>query len=240
MSATPTYAGATTALTELPGSPSIEVGGGRVTRTRSYTGLWSLCEAGIVATGSAGTGDELGFVVTRCSAQRSRGDIGTLTIVYEAGGSESGAELPPLEYTCEPHRLQRPLKYHPAYASLTADILEAIDRACSPGNKSTSDYDKFKDIPLALALYQKRKRGTESYYIAGFKYSYTECSWSLPSFTLGGFLQTPLGPLAGLLPASAGWLREADEYEYTGAYHRIKRSWIGTPGADWDTDLYTA
>lgn len=235
---TPKWVGNSTALIEQPGSPVME-SAEKWTRTRVYKGAYSVCLASAVPKGALGSGTEAGFIVAKCSVVRDRGFVGTLTIVYEAGDSTSGAELPPVKFSCDPQRISRPLKYHPKYAELAEGTLEAIEAALTEDiTKNTTHYSKFSGIPLAMELFNKRRRGQETYYLAGLKYSYTESSWTLPALTLGGFLETPGGPMEGLLPADTGWLREADDVKFDGSYYTTTRSWIGTPGADWDADLY--
>jgi len=225
-------------LQEQPGSPVIEYAE-KATRTQTFKGPYALALSSALARGTVGTGTDEGWVVARCVVAKEPRNIGVLTIVWEAGGVAAGAELPPLKFSCKPHRIPRPLKYNPRYAALTAAQLDAIDKALEADSvKGNQYYQSFVGVALALELFNKRKRGQESYMLYGLEYSYTTATWTLPALTLGGFIDTPDGPMAGALPAGASWLRLADDFQFTGSYYETVRSWIGSPSGDWDADIY--
>jgi hypothetical protein len=52
----------------------------------------------------------------------------------------------------------------------------------------------------------------------------------------GGYIETPGGPLAGLLGSGLQWLRMADEHDCDGVQHRLTRSWRGVDAMD--SELY--
>lgn len=233
-----TWKGPTDTLIEQANSPQVEAAE-RWTVTRTYKGLYTLCRSSIVPRGTGGTGDEAGYICAKSTVTRERGNIGTLTVVWEATAATSGAQLPLPRFSCQPQRIARPLKYNVRYAALAPDILDAIDKALEADSlQGNGYYDKLSGTERALELFNKRKRGQETYYLAGLKYTYTYASWTLPTLTLGGFLDTPDGPMEGLLPGTSTWLREADGVDGNGSYYEITCSWIGGPSGDWDTDLY--
>lgn len=235
---TPKWVGTTATLKEQPGSPTTEFGE-KAIRTQTFKGPYALCLSSALVRGTSGTGSDAGWIVARSTVSKERGAIGTLTIVWEAGGTASGASLPPVKFSCHPERISRPLKYHPRYAGLSKEQIDAVDKALeADGVRGNAFLAGIAAVALAMELYEKRKRGQENYYLAGLKYSYTTASWTMPSLTLGGSIETPDGPMSGDLPASSSWLRMADDFEFTGAHYEVMRSWIGSPAGLWDTDIY--
>jgi hypothetical protein len=243
--------GTTGSLVEDPGSPRTELGE-RIVRTRVYRGTYTLCWSSRLYKGTAGTGDETGFVVQSCTVVRDRGDMGVMTVVWEAGASTSGVDLPPIEFSCQQQRQPRGLFRHPKYALttdtpagvLTKDDVVNIRLAAQGGTEGTSAENSLNALPngtrkeRALQLLKKVQRGQESYYITAFVYRYVQSYWTLPALTIGGFIETPSGPMAGLLP-SGTWLRMADGVEFTGAHYKVTRTWEGAGPGNWDADLYT-
>jgi hypothetical protein len=237
MPSSPTWVGSTSLL-ELPDSPSTEFGE-KTTRTRSYVGPYTTCLSSALARGTIGTGSEAGFNCARSIATRESGDRGRLTISWEAAGSSSGAELPPTKFSCKPKRILRNLRYHPKYSTLTDALRESIDKAIAGDAKAgNSDYNAVAADTLAFELFKKLKRGTEGYWVSVMEYTYTYASWTLPSLTLGGFIGTPGGPMAGSLPATTGWFRASDEIDFDSGYYSVTVTWLGSPDGDWDDDLY--
>lgn len=237
---TPKWVGTTGALIEQANSPVTE-SSDRWARTRIFKAPYALALSSALPKGTLGTGDEAGWVVARSSVAKERGGVGVLTIVYEAGDATSGAELPPIKFGTDPHRLPRALAYHPRYVTLTDADRENVEKALQ-GN-TVEGNAAFNAInvtgkELALDLYRKRRRGQESYYLNGLRYFYTQGSWTMPSLTLGGFIDVPDGPMDGALPADTVWLREPDDFKFTGSYFETTRSWIGVPTGDWDSDIY--
>jgi hypothetical protein len=240
--------GTTGSLVEDQGSPRTELGE-RIVRTRVYRGTYTLCWSSRLYKGTAGTGDETGFVVQSCTVVRDRGDMGVMTVVWEAGASTSGVDLPPIEFSCQEQRMTRSIFTHPRYA-LTSDspagVLEQLDidnckRAAqndASGEAAINGIGAGTRKTRALELLAKVKRGQESYYVTGFVYRYVQSYWTLPALSTGGVVETPGGPMAGLLP-SGTWLRLSDGVEFTGAHYKVTRTWQGAGAGKWDAELYS-
>src|ERR1700722_670419 len=95
------WKGPTNALVMQPNSPSLTYGE-RVRAKDTYKGLQSLCAESMVARGTFGTGFRSGWVCIQSTVDTSRGDVGTLTIEWEAGGSEADQPLPTGDFSLEP------------------------------------------------------------------------------------------------------------------------------------------
>lgn len=245
MAGSPTWKGPTNSLVEVPGSPSYELAE-KIQKTRTYTGLYSLCVSGALAKGTVGVGGNAGYVVSKCSVSRQRGDIGTVAIVWEAG-ADSGQPLPLDEYSVEPVELNPRLEKHPYFASITEPHLDLVHNAAIGSDSTARNQARGKVEGLATAdaaaaqyLLSLMSRGVETYYLAGARYTWVASSYTAPSATMGGFIQTPLGTPWFTLPVGWSWLREADALEQSGGIYKIKRSWLGGPGGHWDTTLYAA
>lgn len=233
-------------LIEQPESGALEIGGGKITRTRIYAAKLSVCESNVVFEGAAGSGDESGYVVSRCSVTPLGSEQGQLTIVFEAAGSGSGATLPPDEVSVQPDNQNPRVERHPIFKPLEGQtvsgesVLAIVQSAVLAQDSAarTSQTDKLDTNPLAQKLVEKLLRGQESFYMATFRYSWATHSWSVPSISRGGFRQSPLGPLAGYFVSDIDWLREADDLQYNNGIWRWTRTWQGAPGATFDVDLY--
>jgi len=233
----PIWRGPTDQLLEMPDSPSYDLGMGDVACTRTYMGTHTLAIASILPRGTIGTGAMAGWMVKHCKVDRQRGAIGKLTILYGASGAASGQQLPPDELGLTPFEVNPALEKHPRYASLTDAQIRKIFLA-------VSNYQKDGSYPVPITgleneLGAKLNRGFKNYYLSGFKYSWTRTFYTLTGVAnVGGFIQVPLGPLAGFIPGTFSCLRQADDIKWTGAVYKYTMSWLCGPAGHFDTDIY--
>lgn len=245
MSATKTWKGPVTALVELPDSPVWEFGD-VVTQTRSYKGLHSFClqEAGQnLLKNTLGAGDFAGFKVVRTRVTRERGDVGKLEVVWASWTTEAtGSALPEDEFAVIPENLSPRIEKHELFSSLDTEQLalvhDAVQGATEEARQEAWDELVAQGNVFATDLVEKLERGQESYYLCALRYVWVTHSWTLPTIDRGGYVQAPLGPLAGYFVSDIDWLREADDLQYQNGIYRWTRSWLGGPLGHWDLDLY--
>jgi hypothetical protein len=218
----------------------------------------ALCAAYMLARGTFGTGFRGGWVVNQCTVDTDRGTIGTLTIDWEAGGAAATQPLPVGDFSCEPQELYPKIERNAFFVNLLPkNIRLAAQAAFYTTTAATTDGDQFTGNLAAIAdptqnalansLYVKLLRGEETFYIAGWRYSYEVYSYTPPAPSPGGFTGTPSGPLANSLPANVSWLRLADHIMpagVNGSMYKNTITWLGGPlnaGIGyWDPDLYPA
>jgi len=231
-------AGVNTVLVEQADSPEY-VFGEKVTCVRKFKGLHSLCVSSAISRGAIGTGDMAGFWVTRSLVRRQARQIGELVIEYEAYDSSSGASLPPDEYGLHPFEVNPKTEQHPLFASLTEAERELVRGWVDAPDPTTRATNKaLVTGALAQQLGGKLLSGIETYYLAGWTYSWSLYSWSIPTVVDGGYVETPGGPLNGYLGSGVDWLRQADDLTFDGSNHKLTRTWLGGPTGQWDADLY--
>lgn len=239
----------TTALVEAAESGEISYGE-KVKLTKIYGGQFSACTGGLVARGAVGTGSLTGWIVAGSKATRARGGLGILTIEFEAGAS---APLPPDEVSFTGVDGNPRVERNPRFADISPETLANVQAAVHASNQEQRETAilQFTDLllvsaesDLAVNLYNKLIEGKETYYLSGAKYSWKTHSYSQPGIFAGGAIQTPGGPLGGIIAAMNadwGWLRQIDEVTTTGplgTVYALTRSWVGGPHGHWDPDLY--
>jgi hypothetical protein len=232
-----TWKGTTTQLVEASNSPAYDAGD-RASKTRVYHGLFSYCETvfGNFAKGTIGSGAEAGYVVEKSSLRKLRGGIGQITVEWVAATSGSGQPLPPDEVAVSATSQSPRLERHPNYASLTAEELQEVDN-CLRMPDATARKNKIATLTtLPKELVNKILKGNESYYLATLRYSWVTHSYSLPTTTRGGYIDTISGPLAGYFVAGIVWLREADNLDNSNGVWRRTITWAGSDS--WDADIY--
>lgn len=235
-------------LYEQPESGAYEFAD-KITQTRIFKGLYTDCLAAAHNKGDAGTAPEqIGWIVQRCTVTRLRGEQGLLTVVWEAGGGDDpGRPLPPDSFSITPFEISPPLAKNKYFkddvSSSQLTLVEkalndsqrereaAIDRLIELGNTPTNNIRPYH-------LYIARAKGVDTFYLAGFRYTWSFSSWSYPDLNIGGYLETPGGPLAGYLPPGLSWLREADTLTEGSIPFRVTRSWLGGPDGHWEADYY--
>jgi hypothetical protein len=250
------WKGPSNALVYQPNAPRL-VYADRVKSTDIYKGPQILCAESMLARGTFGTGARAGWVVNQCTCDTVRGAIGVLTIEWEAGGSGADQPLPVGEFSLRPQEIYPKVERNSFFSGITPDTISAVYNCLYAYNKteanSTSQtINRLVTGPqdggtpgtqtnFANELLGKLQKGEESYYLAAYRYSYEEFSYTQPSLTNGGIIGTPGGPLAGTLPSGLSWLRLADEEDpggVNGSMYKLTVNWLGGPDGYWDTDLY--
>ena len=235
----PIWRGPTDQLLEMPDSPSYDLGMGDVACTRTYMGTHTLAIASILPRGTIGTGAMAGWMVKHCKVDRQRGAIGKLTILYGASGAASGQQLPPDELGLTPFEVNPAIQKNPRYASLDNAAVRRIMDAVTADQKDGTQPKSGALSSLEQEMANFIARGTTNFYLAGFKYSWTRTFYTLTGVAnVGGFIQVPLGPLAGFIPGTFSCLRQADDIKWTGAVYKYTMSWLCGPAGHFDTDLY--
>ena len=238
MPASPTQKGATGVLTEAPDSPVIKRGV-RSTITRTWVGIYSVCEAVTWYKGDAGSGAESGYQVAEVTITKERGNAGKVVVVWESGGSGSGQPLPLDEIAVAPTNLQPRTARHPLYSSLSAADLQKVEDAVLKQTSTERDAAYAALGSTGKQLVDKLRLGNESYYLASLRYSWATHSYSIPTTTRGGYVESISGtPLSGYFVSGISWLREADDLQYSNGIWRRTRSWLGAADGHWDSDLY--
>lgn len=233
-------------LVEVPQSP-VTVIAEKMTRTRTYRGHYAVCEGSALPRGTSGTGAEAGFSVAQSTVSRERGNAGLLVVVWEANGPGSGATLDLPEAMLTPVEQNPVVERHPKVAGLSDDEHASIHTAVFGSTpeiraaaKLVLDNSVLPTKQKALSLYGLLVKGTQSFYLAGLQYTWSYSSWTVPAgLVLGGYIETPGGPLAEQIPSNGSWLRLSDRLEWRGGQWRVTTTWIGGPIGHWDTFLYT-
>jgi len=255
------WKGPTNALVYQPNAPRL-VYADRVRAIDIYKGEQSLCAASMLARGTFGSGARAGWVVNQCTVDTSRGDIGTLTIEWEAGGSGADQPLPVGDFNLEPQELYPKIERNSFFSGIIPDVVRGVYNALYAFNQSGNPNAattinaaingvNFANYPntsadaqyaLGTELLNKLANGEESYYVAGYRYSFETFSYTQPSLSNGGIIGTPGGPLASNLPSGVAWLRLADKLDpagVNGSMFKLTQNWLGGPNGYWDSDLYT-
>lgn len=259
------WKGPANALVYQPNSPRL-VYGDRVKAVDIYRGPQNICAEAMLARGTFGTGIRAGWVVNQCTCDNSRGNIGTLTIEWEAGGSEADQPLPTGDFNLEPQELYPKIERNPFFTGIVPDVVRGVYNALYAFNQSGNpngfatinaaingvnfavypNTNASAQFALGVELMNKLANGEESFYLAGYRYSYEEFSYTAPSLTNGGIIANgsyqPGGPISGDLPAGVSWLRLADKLDpagVNGSMYKLTVNWIGGPDGYWDSDLYT-
>lgn len=254
-----------------PESPKLQYTD-RVRATDIYMGVQSVCAANMLPRGTFGSGFRSGWVVNQCSVETMRGGIGRMTIEWEAGGTSATQPLPVGNGKLMPQELYPKIERNQIFSGMdmmtlhivyNAHYLATTDTGMTIGgpplitasiatgslltNKyydaSTSLKDPSVQLPLALQLYNHLAAGAETYYLAAWRYTYEEYSYSVPTISPGGIIGTPGGPYAGNLPAGMAWIRLADDLEpagVNGSMNKLTVTWLGGPLGYWPTDIYAS
>lgn len=252
MPSNPTYKNLD-ALVEQPDSGSIEITD-RVVLTKRYRAKYAVCMANLPSRGSIGTGDTAGYLVDSATVTRERGDMGLLTVKWAAGGGsdEGGQPLPADEFRVSPIEINPNIRVHPWYKPLkdvainTEPVLAIIKRAVEhedpalmrqeAGKLNVLDPDL---LARANSLMKKLRDGNDAYYFAGVRYIWTSYHWTTPDITIGGYTESPGGPLAGYFHPSFSFLRESDALDTDSGAYRLTRSWLGSTDGRWEEDIYS-
>lgn len=253
---TPIWKPSSPGLIEQPESGRIVLGE-TATLVKIYRGKYADCFAGALPRGTIGaSGITTGLIVQNSEVQPERG--ASRLIINWGGFSDtgSGAVLPADEFDLEPVELNPAVEKNSAFADLYPDspgttvlkmqnyVTDATQGADASARKDA--YDKLVAISSsdardqAFYLIHLLKRGVTSFYMAGFRYSWTSYYLTTPGITRGGFRSSPGGPLSSAIASlSLSCLREADRLgNASNGYYRYTRTWLCGPAGHWDAVLY--
>jgi hypothetical protein len=245
-----------TVLVEDADSPQYNFGE-KITCTRKYSGLHSLCLASALYKGISGIPanlppaygglDMTGWYVAKSTVNKRDKQIGHLIVEWE-GPSYGFGSYPettkPDTWSLTPTDINPRIELHTRYAAFTKEERAAIRAWVDAPNEEDRD-EALASLPavvnsarlsMAYELGEKILSGQDSYYIAGWTYTWTSYYWAIPAVSDGGRIETPTGPMAGLLGTGLVWLRKADEADFDGTIYKLTRTWLGAD--KWDTDLY--
>ncbi len=252
------WKGPTNALVATPDSGGCVVTD-RIRATDVWMGTYAQCLANLIARGTFGSGSRSGWVVNQATVSRQRGGIGKLVIEWEAGGAYATNPLPVGSPKLTPQELYPKIERNSyflgtsgvggapttpiAYATLQIayNALYNATQTGSAGAATTGSALTGDQLLHYNKLLAKLLRGEETYYLAGWRYTYEIYSYTLPALFRGAIPQTPGGPLAGSLPGGLSWLRLADDLDpagVAGSMWKRTLSYLGGPNGQWDTDIY--
>lgn len=235
----PKFKGNTSVLVEQAESGAYSLSD-KVTLTKVYKGVYALCVSSALPKMTLGTGDLDGWHVDSCTVSREPRGIGKLTIIWVAGSEDSGQPLPPDEIGLDPMEINPALEKNGFYSTLTDTEVRAVRKTFENLHLNEAISFPAGFSTLQKNLLTKLTKGISNFYLAGIKYSWTQHFWTITSGTvnLGGFIDTPGGPLTGVLPGSLSAIRQADGLVFTGEYFKYTQTWLLAPSGHWDTDLY--
>ena len=239
--------------------------------------------------------DTYGNITKLLSAtlQYERGDLWTLMITSEGfggvndNGSASIFDVPPDEFSVEPVEFNPDLFRHPRYATVLnyndpvtgttgAQIIQwllgSVNLSYNLGQSDTNSLINSTNItdPAVLALTNELlgelRQGQNTFYLSGFKVTYSYYGY-LPNFlNPGGYLEDPVasgnipiyfwsedasgsndsnifnavGPSVSpaLYDNGLSWLRYADSQQYQRTWFKLTATWIGLPDGVWNPVIY--
>lgn len=230
----------------------------RCTVTDTYTGPVWLCEQSQLPRGTFGSGFRSGWVVTGCSTAPQGAGICQLTINWELGGPGANPAWKPLEtFSLEVMELNPRVERNAHFADLTPEQLELVKQSVQgqSSEKRSAALDALDalnggtDLDVAASqlcedLRDLLKKGVETYYQAGLKYTRTQYFFTVPTLSLGGIISDPDGPFNSYLDKlNFSWLRLADVIApvgVNGSTYKLDSTWLGAPDGHWSPVLYTA
>ena len=95
----------------------------------------------------------------------------------------------------------------------------------------------------ALVLADLLRRGIQNFYKASFVYTWEQSYFAAPSISVGGYIETPGGPLASAISGlGLVCLRQADDLQNDGLTYRLSNKWICAQDDNatfWEPILYS-
>ncbi|HEX3717503.1 MAG TPA: hypothetical protein VH595_06000 [Verrucomicrobiae bacterium] len=185
------------------------------------------------------------YIVNDADITRDKGGKGRVEIHWQS----IDGYVNPDEWSLTPEDLQPRIERHPLFASLLPSDLATVQQALLALNNGSmvTALNQFNGTNGALMtkLYEKMRKGSENYYLAGWRYTWASyyLPTDVPTVNIGGVTQTPGGPPAHLFPFEISWLRLADDLSQAawcplGGIVKLTRHWIGGPMGFWDPDIY--
>lgn len=277
-------------IEEMPDSPRIEFG---EQATFVHTYKMDANNAILIANSyfrGAITIDQSGllYCVLSVNFNRQKGDFYEVVITAEC----ISLNVPPDEFNVSPVEFNPSVFYNPMYSTVinyqpTADQIAAGARVGSDlinlinnavglqqiltrqenyGQINSSTIPDPAVLALALKLVRVLQKGAETFYLAGWKVSWSQYSYLPPKLNPGGYIEDPV--LEGGLPSifwssdasgsltsniltaysalvnptfyedGFSWLRQADDLDLQRTWMRVTHSWIGGPLGRWQSELY--
>jgi hypothetical protein len=202
-----------------------------------------------------------GWVVATSDLKPTKGCKGQLTISWEPGGVHAYMPLPCSDFRIEPMelypRIERNLLFNQfdagftSYPNITLDMVglcyQAVHAATAAAKKAAEQavysYSDSWQSDLGVVLLDKLRKGEETFYLGSMKFIWWYFSYTLPSLSMGAFIQWPGGPgsVPTALPSSMSFLRLADNMEPVGAngsMYKVTMTHLGGPLGHWDPDIY--
>lgn len=245
--ANPLWSG-TTAVVQTVGAPQWSFTGSRVEVTLRYVGPYLTVLASRPSPGQSLAGFDSNFVIDKVEIDRAEGGRGlmTLTMVNESPEYTGFAAPPDPTYEIEWVQLEKKLSAHRRYTTSGAVLTSADWSEIAEWESATTA--SAKDTAYAalstsgLDYANKIRKGIESFIIFSPVARKTSYSYSPPTTTAAGLIQTPTGfpGLPTKTPTDWVWLKTADRAMRTGRNSRWDRTEEWTGADSWDTDLYTA
>jgi hypothetical protein len=218
---------------------------------------------------------------------KSKGNFATLEVIAEGISFDS----PPDDYRLEVTELNPALEKHPRYAALPAWVRNLVNNAVGGAQvvteteakallESIGDQDEDLDLfPLptgwdswtemqtcAEELLLKRRIGEDTFYLPGFRITFSRYFFSPQLINPGGMIEDPITE-GGLPPwtwalnqqddsegtifdacdaynpqyfdLGISWLRLCDVTDYQRTWFKYTHTWLGAPYAHWDSDIYS-
>ena len=258
-------------LEEMPDSPEIERGE-QATIRHSFKCDW---ETGKTLLAGIGRGtifqDSYGNLTKCISSRLKRERGGVIHAVFEVISEGLSFDNPPDEFTIESFDDNPALEKHPRYADMT-DKQRFLTRGAVDSSYSFDTQAQLQTYITGLVgsgaggneacdLLNKMRRGNDSFYLPGFRVTWSQYAFGPWLINPGGYIEAP-SP-AGGVPAffwytlanemifnrvatanptlyanGISWLRLADSVVYSRTWFKITRSWLGSGFGYWDTDLY--
>lgn len=274
---------------ELPNSPSIERGEQativhqfRTDPDNARNIIFGLSR-GALFTDSQGD-------ITRCltvTYQYEKGDVVLITITSEGVSFDA----PPDEFEVDEVEFNPSLFLHPRYSMVVnysdnsasgtpflvtgpqiigwvnsaVDLPAVSSQQEQFGQLNSTNITNTTVLALAKELVTKLKRGEDTFYLAGFRVTWSQYFFLPPLMCTGGFIESPVqgglpfyfwsangGPDGlNILEALAAvqnpnlygqglsWLRQCDHLTYQRTWFKQTHTWIGGPAGQWDTQLYS-
>lgn len=269
---------------ELPTSPTIERGEqGTIIHTfkcDSETGMIYVASLprGAIMTDSDGNTTR---VLTSTFVQQTA-NLGILTVTAES----ISFDVPPDEFAVEPIELNPSLFRHPRYATVVnyvgvttggavttgAQIIATIQGATNyPSIPSQSEaaaqltaaqITNSSVLALAQELFGFIQRGFDTFYLAGWRVTYSYYDFQPIDLNPGGYIQDPVA--SGALPSyfwqdgdgdniftslsatvapqfyegGISWLRQSDAQVFQRTWFKLTQTWIGGPFGTWNPIIY--
>lgn len=292
---TPTPAGAvrkqpsTTIFEEYPTSPSIERGEQATLVHRFKTdpdnGLQLIygLGRGAIFTDSQGN-------ITRCltaAYEYEKGDIINITVTSEGVSFDA----PPDEFEIDEIEFNPSLFLHPRYKRIvdysamsgggtpflvtgpkiidwinsTANLAAVTAQQEQNAQLNSTNIIDGQVLGLALELVDKLRRGEDTFYLAGFRVTWSQYFYLPPLMNPGGYIENPVdngglpyyfwsdnqapngNDILTFLAAQVNpnfysqglsWLRQCDHLSYQRTWFKNTHTWVGGPLGQWDLDLY--